>query len=240
VRDAVVFIPAWNEEANLPAVLEEVRAELPDVDVAVVDDGSTDGTARVASEGGAHVVSLGQNRGLREAIAAGYKHALDSGYRFCGRLDADGQHPAAELRRLLELVRAGGCDVALGSRFVSAEGYPARRYQPSAARELGTGVLRRAMALRLGRPLADATSGMIAANDRALPLLAKPYVSDAPEVEALIRLVEAGLRVEEVAVDMRARSGGESKLQGRRALKFVLTIGATLFLGRRVLGRLRR
>jgi glycosyltransferase involved in cell wall biosynthesis len=240
VRDAVVFIPAWNEEANLPGVLEDVRAELTDVDVAVVDDGSTDGTARVASEGGAQVVSLGENRGLREAIAAGYKHALDSGYSYCGRLDADGQHPAAELRRLLELVRAGGCDVALGSRFVSAEGYPARRYQPSAARELGTGVLRRAMALRLGRPLADATSGMIAANDRALPLLAQPYVSDAPEVEALIRLVEAGLRVEEVAVDMRPRSGGESKLQGRRALKFVLTIGATLFLGRRVLGRLRR
>ena len=240
MRDAVVFIPAWNEEANLPGVLAEVRAELPGVDVAVVDDGSTDGTARVASEGGAHVVSLGENRGLREAIAAGYRHAHESGYSYCGRLDADGQHPAAELRRLLELVRAGGCDVALGSRFVSAEGYPARRYQPSAARELGTGVLRRAMALRLGRPLADATSGMIAVNDRALPLLAQPYVSDAPEVEALIRLVEAGLRVEEVAVDMRPRSGGESKLQGRRALKFVLTIGATLFLGRRLLGRLRR
>jgi glycosyltransferase involved in cell wall biosynthesis len=240
VRDAVVFIPAWNEEDSLPGVLDELRTELPDVDVAVVDDGSTDGTARVAREGGAEVVSLGVNRGLRGAIAAGYKHALDSGYRFCGRLDADGQHPAAELRRLLELVQAGGCDVALGSRFAVAEGYAPRRYRPSPARDLGTGLLRRAIALRLGRPLADATSGMMAANARALPLLAQPYVSGAPEVEALIRLVEAGLRVEEVAVDMRQRSGGESKLQGKRAVELVLTVIATLFLSRRLLGRLRR
>ena len=240
MRDAIVFIPAWNEEANLPGVLEELKAELPDVDVAVVDDGSTDGTARVAREGGAEIVSLGVNRGLREAVAAGYRHALEAGYSYCGRLDADGQHPPAELRRLLELVRADGCDVALGSRFLVAEGYAARRYRPSPARELGTGLLRRAIALRLGRPLADATSGMLAANDRALPLLAQPYVSGAPEVEAVIRLCEAGLRVEEVAVDMRPRSGGESKLQGKRAFELVLTVIATLFLSRRVLGRLRR
>jgi hypothetical protein len=221
-------------------VLVELAAELPDVDVAVVDDGSTDGTARVAREAGADVVSLPVNGGLRTAVATGYGHALERGYRLCGRLDADGQHPPAELRRLLELVRSGECDVALGSRFLAAEGYAARRYRPSAARALGTGLLRRAVALRLGRPLADATSGMVAVNERALPLLARPYVSGAPEVEALIRLVEAGLRVEEVAVHMRQRSGGESKLRGRVALELVLTVTATLFLGQRMLARLRR
>jgi hypothetical protein len=81
---------------------------------------------------------------------------------------------------------------------------------------------------------------MVAVNERALPLLARPYVSGAPEVEALIRLVEAGLRVEEVAVHMRQRSGGESKLRGRVALELVLTVTATLFLGQRMLARLRR
>jgi hypothetical protein len=240
VRDVVVFIPAWNEEWNLPAVLSELAAELPDVDVAVVDDGSTDGTAAVARAAGAEVVSLPVNRGLRAAVATGYGHALERGYRLCGRLDADGQHPPAELRRLLELVRSGECDVALGSRFLAADGYAARRYRPSAARALGTGLLRRAVSIRLGRPLADATSGMVAVNERALPLLARPYLSGAPEVEALMRLVGAGLRVEEVAVDMRPRSGGASKLRGVRALELVLTVTATLFLGTRLLARLRR
>ena len=228
--DTIVFVPAWNEEENLGAVLTELRDELPTVDLLVVDDGSTDATADVAREHGSDVVSFDENRGLRAAIATGYGEAAARGYAFCGRVDADGQHPAAELRRLLELVRNGECDVAVGSRFVSGEGYPAYRYTPSPARRLGTGLLRRAMRLRLGRRFGDATSGMYAANAMALPLLAEPYTSGAPEVEGLIRLAEAGLAVEEVPVNMRERAGGESKLRGSKAVKLVLTVIGTLLL----------
>ena len=96
--DTVVFIPAWNEEASLPDVLGELHTELPDVDVLVVDDGSTDRTAEVARAGGAEVLSFGENRGLSPGIAAGYGWAAEHGYRFCGRVDADGQHPPAELQ----------------------------------------------------------------------------------------------------------------------------------------------
>jgi glycosyltransferase involved in cell wall biosynthesis len=240
VRETLVFVPAWNEEDNLPPVLEELRRDLPDADVLVVDDGSTDATADVARSGGADVLSFGQNRGLRGAIAAGYGAAAERGYTYCGRVDADGQHPVTELRRLLERVRSGGCDVAVGSRFVAGEGYEEYRYRPSADRAFGTAVLRRLMELRLDRPFGDATSGMYAVNAAAAAVLAQPYVSDAPEVEGLIRLEEAGMRVEEVPVDMRERQGGESKLSGKKALKVVLTIGATILLGRRLLRRLRR
>src|SRR3954470_19126785 len=169
--DTIVFIPAWNEEQNLPDVLDELHAELPDAHVLVVDDGSTDGTAAVAAEHGAEVLSFGVNRGLRAGIAAGYAHAAEQGFAFCGRIDADGQHPPAELRRLLELVRSGECDVAVGSRFVSGEGYEPYRYRPSPARRFGTALLRRTLAVRLGRPFADATSGMYAVNAKALPFL---------------------------------------------------------------------
>jgi glycosyltransferase involved in cell wall biosynthesis len=238
MNDTVVFIPAWNEEKSLPAVLDELREELPDVDVLVVDDGSTDATAEVARDRGAAVLSFGENRGLKAGIAAGYRYALEQGYRFCGRLDADGQHPAAELRRLLERVRAGQADVAVGSRFVAGDGYAAYRYKPSPARRFGTAVLRRAMAIRLDRPFGDATSGMYAVNDKALPLLAEPYETGAPEVEALLRVSEAGLALEEVPVDMRERSSGESKLRGGKAVKLVLTVTGALALG--ILARRRR
>jgi hypothetical protein len=238
MNDTVVFIPAWNEEKSLPAVLDELRKELPEVDVLVVDDGSTDATAEVARDRGAAVLSFGENRGLKAGIAAGYRYALEQGYRFCGRLDADGQHPAAELRRLLERVRAGQADVAVGSRFVAGDGYAAYRYKPSPARRFGTAVLRRAMAIRLDRPFGDATSGMYAVNDKALPLLAEPYETGAPEVEALLRVSEAGLALEEVPVDMRERSSGESKLRGGKAVKLVLTVTGALALG--ILARRRR
>src|SRR3954454_15497944 len=238
MSDTLVFIPAWNEEDNLPSVLDGLHAELTDVDVLVVDDGSTDGTADVARAHGAEVHSLGGNRGLRVGIAEGYRWAFEHGYAYCGRVDADGQHPAVELARLLERVRSGECDVAIGSRFVSGDGYAPYRYRPSPARRLGTGLLRRSVAVVLRRPFGDATSGLYAANAQALPPLAEPYSSGAPEVEALIRLTAAGLRVDEVAVNMAPRAGGESKLRGGKAVKLVLTVTGTLALA--LLARRRR
>ncbi len=226
--DTVVFIPAWNEEASLPAVLEELDVTLPDAEVLVIDDGSTDATAEVARQAGAIVVSFGENRGLRAGIAAGYREASDRGYAYCGRVDADGQHPVDELVRLLTLVRSDACDVAIGSRFAAGEGYDDERYRPSASRRFGIGLLQKAMHVRLGRRFHDPTSGMAAVNAKAMPVMARPYVSGAPEVEALLRLKAEGLRVEEVAVHMRERSSGESKLQGKKALKLVLTVVGVL------------
>ena len=226
--DTVVFIPAWNEEQSLPAVLEELRAGLSGADVLVIDDGSTDATAEVAHLHGATVVSFGENRGLRAGIAAGYREAFERGYVYCGRVDADGQHPVDQLGRLLELVRSDLCDVAVGSRFAEGEGYAADRYRPSPTRRFGIGLLQKAMHVRLGRPFHDPTSGMAAVNRTAMPIMAQPYLSGAPEVEALLRLRAAGLRVDEVAVDMRAREHGASKLQGRKAVKLVVTVVGTL------------
>ena len=232
-NDTLVFIPAWNEEQNLPAVLDELRLEIPGADVLVVDDGSTDRTADVAREHGAEVLSFGENRGLRAGIAAGYTWALEHEYAYCGRVDADGQHPAAELRKLLELVQSDGADVAVGSRFVSGPGYEPYRYEPEGIRKLGTGLLRRSMRVALGRPFNDATSGLYAASAKALPALSRPYESGAPEVEAVLRLHDEGLRVEEVPVDMRERASGESKLKGKKAFLLVVTVIGTLLTARR-------
>jgi hypothetical protein len=173
-------------------------------------------------------------------VAAGYRYAHERGFAYAGRVDADGQHPVDELRRLLELVKAGECDVAIGSRFATGEGYEAFRYEPSPSRRFGTAVLRRGMRAALGRQFHDATSGMYAVNAVAMPILAEPYESGAPEVESLLRLKEARLRVTEVPVHMRERASGESKLRGRRALELVVTVAGTLLLyglWRRMRGR---
>jgi glycosyltransferase involved in cell wall biosynthesis len=227
VEDTLVFIPAWNEEASLPALLEEARRDLADVDVLVVDDGSTDATTDVAKAGGAWVVAFPDNRGLRHGIAEGYRQAMEGGYAFCGRLDADGQHPPAELARMLAMVKADECDVAVGSRFLAESG----EYQPAPERLVGTSLLRLLMRLRLGQPISDGTSGMYAVNHRALELLADPYVCEAPEVEALMRITDARLRLLEVPVQMRPREHGESSFRGWRAVELVVTIGLTLFAG---------
>jgi glycosyltransferase involved in cell wall biosynthesis len=239
MSDLVVFIPAWNEEQNLPAVLDELACELPDADVLVIDDGSVDATAAVGREHGAEVLTFPENRGLRAGIAAGYGYAHEHGYAVCGRVDADGQHPAAELRRLIDEVRAGRCDVAVGSRYLAGDGHEPHRYRLHGARRFGTAIMRRAMGAMLRRPFRDPMSGMYAVGAVATELLSRPYTSGAPEVEALMRVTGAGLRLEEVPVQMRPRAHGESKLQGRKAVGLVLTVAGVLIVGRRLLGRRR-
>ena len=122
--------------------------------------------------------------------------------------------------------------MAVGSRFVSGDGYEPYRYAPSGSRRFGTAVLRRAMGLVLKRPFGDATSGLYAVNAKALPLLAEEFASEAPEVEALIRIVDAGLRLEEVPVNMAPRASGESKLRGGKAVKVVVTVAGALALAK--------
>ena len=103
----LVFIPAWNEEASVDAVIADVRAHLPEADILIVDDGSTDTTTARAQAAGVIVATLPFNQGLGAALQTGYLWGLRQGYDFCAHLDADGQHPPAEVARLLEEVRAG-------------------------------------------------------------------------------------------------------------------------------------
>ena len=142
--------------------------------------------------------------------------------------DADGQHRALELARLLALVKSDQCDVAVGSRFVSETATEPYRYRLSLFTPAGTALLRRGMGLVLRRPFADATSGLYAVNAKALPLLAEAFTTEAPEVEALIRIVDAWPSARGVPVDMSPRAGGERSpgRQGRR--KVVLTVAGAL------------
>ena len=119
MSDTLVFIPAWNEEDNLPAVLDELHAELPDADVLVVDDGSTDRTADVAREHGAEVLSFGENRGP----AGRDRRRLRAGRSSTATRSAAASTPTASIpppswRGCSRSCATGECDVAVGSRFV--------------------------------------------------------------------------------------------------------------------------
>src|SRR5512146_2216796 len=143
----LVFIPAWNEAGSVAAVIADVRERLPGADVLVVDDGSTDETAARAAEAGATVASLPFNQGLGAALQTGYLYALREGYDFCAHLDADGQHPAGEVARLLAEVIADNADLVIGSRYRGRRAPTAMDgegddYRPTISRRIGTSVFR--------------------------------------------------------------------------------------------------
>jgi glycosyltransferase involved in cell wall biosynthesis len=211
----LVIIPAYNEEAALPATLDELRRVQPDLDLVVVDDGSVDRTAPVAREGGATVVTLPFNLGVGSAVRTGLRFALEHGYSRAVVFDADGQHDARSIDDLLAALDRGA-DVALASRFgPGTDAYPVSRVRRSAMH-----VLARFVRHLTGQTFTDPTSGYRAFDEPSIRLLARAYPVEylADTVEVLLILSSAGLTIEEVPSSMRTRSAG---LPSNRRLRLV-------------------
>ena len=227
----LVFIPAWNEEGSIAAVIAGVRDSLPEADLLVIDDGSTDATVARAREAGALVASLPFNQGLGAALQTGYLHALREGYEACAHLDADGQHPPAEVARLLEEISADNADLVIGSRYREPGPAESDDYKPTLSRRIGTGVFRFFLTLATRQRFTDTTSGMRAANRRVMKLFSERYSPDFAEIESLQLAVREGLRVEEVPVRMLERAGGSSFLTPLRSAFFIFKGLVVLMVG---------
>jgi glycosyltransferase involved in cell wall biosynthesis len=228
----LVFIPAWNEEASISEVIADVRVSIPGADVLVVDDGSTDATAARGREAGALVASLPFNQGLGAALQTGYLYALRESYDCCAHLDADGQHPAEEVARLLAEVLADRADLVIGSRYRdSAARAGGDDYRPTISRRIGTSVFRFFLTLATRQRFTDTTSGMRAANRRVMSLFSENYSPDFAEIESLQLAVRQGLRVEEVPVRMLERTGGRSFLTPLRSAFFIFKGLVVLLVG---------
>lgn len=220
----LIFVPAWNEVESVAGVIEALREELPHADILVIDDGSCDGTADVARAAGAAVAVLPANQGLGAALQTGYRYALRHRYQVIAHCDSDGQHPAAEVRRLVEAVSRGECDLALGSRFLDPTigAGDAEVYRPTFTRKVGIGLFTWALTRASGTRFTDATSGLRAANARAVTLFADRYGADYPELESLTRATRVGLVVREYPVVMRPRVAGKSKITPLKSAYWVL------------------
>ena len=121
-KPMAVIVPAYNEADNLPETLRQMpRAQVADMRVIVVDDGSTDGTAEAARLGGADVVVRHErNRGLGAALRTGLETARDMDARAAVYIDADGEYPPSQIPDLLAPIEAGDADYVLGSRYLGS------------------------------------------------------------------------------------------------------------------------
>ncbi len=220
-----MIVPALNEERSLPAVVRAVAAAMPDADVCVVDDGSTDGTARVAAELGAVVLREPANLGIGGAVQTGYLWAREHGYDVAVQIDGDGQHDPAFLPALLAPLEAGTADLVIGSRFLAAGGF-----RSTLVRRAGIRYLSWFLRLRCGARVTDATSGFRAAGRRAIALFARYYPSDYPEPEAIALAKRSGLRLVEVPVEMHERAHGRSSITSLRTLYYRVKVSLALVL----------
>lgn len=218
-HDILVVIPAFNEEETIAKVIDDLRAEEFHTDIVVVDDGSRDGTARIAESKGVSIIRLPCNLGIGGAVQTGYRYALERGYRLCVQVDADGQHGADSIERLVEPVASGETDIAIGSRYLVDN-----PYRPSMARKAGITILSKIVSWIVGIRITDPTSGFRAVNGPVISAFCVQYPDDYPEVESIVLLHRMGFRIQEVGVRMEERAGGRSSITFTKSIYYMIKV----------------
>ena len=202
-RKTLIAIPAWNEAGSIAAVVASVQEHRPDADILVVNDGSTDHTAREAAGAGARVISLPFNVGVGGAMRTAFLYAQREGYQALVQVDADGQHDPADLDRLIDGLSV--CDIVVGTRF-----HPESQYFVGGPRRWAMVLLSKALSWMNKRRISDPTSGFRSAGPKAIELFAVDYPADylGDTVGSLAIAIRQGLVIHEEPVTMYFRQVG--------------------------------
>ncbi len=201
----LVVVPARNEERTIAAVLAELRQSAPCCDRVVINDASSDATGQIVAEMGEWQISLPSRLGYGHALATGLRYALTAGYEIIVSFDADGQHRAEDVPRLVAAIEeGGGVDVVIGSRF--SEG---RSYSGPMGRRIGQLLFSHFTRILVGRRIYDTTSGFKALRSRACKaLIGYPFVDF--HTESIVRLTLLGFKIKEIPITVREREYGRS------------------------------
>ena len=250
----LVLLPAFNESGSIKKTVTEILRLDLGVDVVVIDDGSTDDTAKQARLAGVPVIQLPFNLGIGGAVQTGFLYAVQRHYDLAAQVDGDGQHDAGYLKKILQPVLDGQADIVVGSRFVTedamSEGLPAGfvagmprpsgrgagsigsrgSWRSSAVRRVGIHFFAWLISGLTGYQVTDPTSGFRAFSREAILAFAEEYPQDFPEPESIMTARRLGFRLIEVPVEMRKRSHGHSSIRYLKTLYYMIKVTLAILL----------
>ena len=222
----LALVAAFNEEKTIARVIEDIRTSVPQADICVVNDGSTDKTRIILDAyPGIMALHLPFNMGIGGAVWTGFNFAVEKRYNYVFRIDGDGQHFPEQAKNLLGPLQKGEADVVIGSRFLEKRGY-----QSSFPRRSGIKLLNIMTGFILRRNITDNTSGFRAYNSAALRELIKDYPFDYPEPIEVYLLVRKGFRLQEIPATMRERQGGVSSISHIRTYYYLVKVLLTILV----------
>jgi len=215
-----------NEAKSVGNVIQKLRFYMPEADILVINDGSTDGTIHAVKDCNANSICLPFNLGIGAAVQTGYFYASRCDYDIAVQVDGDGQHDPSFIKSLIKPLVEGRADMTIGSRYIGS-----KEYSASFARRIGTVFFSYLIRLLTGKTIKDTTSGFRAINKKAMCYFSQDYPSDYPEVDSLLRLLRRKFSVLEIPVKMYPRQNGKSSITPLYSIYYMLKVCISLLLG---------
>lgn len=204
-KEILVIIPSLNEEKAIGAVIDGVKKTLEGCDVLVMDAYSRDNTVAVSLAHGAEVVQLDKAFGIAAAVEAGILAAYRGNYRYLVRIDADGQHPPSEVKKLLAPLISGEADFVIGSRFLGDADY-----SPNLLRNVSISTICFLLRVLHHVKITDCTSGCQIYTREVIEFFARDKNFEYSEIRAIWMAHKAGFKIKEEFINMAPRLHGES------------------------------
>lgn len=206
----LIVMPAHNEEQNIKEVIEEIKSDLPELDLLVINDASSDNTLEILKENKVKSITLPFNLGYALAVQTGIKYAYEHGYDYVIQMDADGQHIASEAKKLLKYMEENNPDIVIGSRFLEKT-----EYKHGIMRKLGTSILSGLIKMICHKKIKDPTSGFQCINKKAIKYFSGiGNYPEFPDANLIIELLLDGYTICEIPSKMRERKNGKSMHRG--------------------------
>lgn len=231
LNKVLIIIPSYNEEENIMSVIESIKEVCTDVDYLVVNDCSSDNTIKVLKENGATYVDCPVNLGIGGAVQTGYRYAVENDYDIAIQVDGDGQHDVSYVQAMVDVINSKEADIVIGSRFVDKEGF-----QSSSSRRIGIKILSFFIWMCTGKVIKDVTSGFRAVDRKYIEIYSKDYPDDYPEPEAIVVGLIHGAKIVEQPVIMKERIAGESSINLKKSVYYMVKVSLAIFLRRLSLG----
>ena len=210
----LIIIPAYNEAENIEKVVNNIIENYPQYDYVVVNDGSTDATRKICKDNGYNLLDLPANLGLAGAIKSGIKYANFSQYDYAIQIDGDGQHDPAYISEMIECMEKEDADIVIGSRFVSKK-------KNHSMRMFGNNLIEFLILITTGKKITDPTSGMRLFNKKMIKQFGY-RINYGPEPDTLAFLINSGVKVSEVQVEMKEREYGQSYLSFTKSILYMM------------------
>lgn len=213
----IVIIPAFNEEGNIGLVIDGILAKDKSLDVAVIDDGSKDRTRDIAEKKGVFIIAHPFNMGIGSCLETGCRFAVQRGYDYALRMDADGQHNPDFIPAIIAPLTDNKADIVVGSRFLEKN-----ESGTTACRYLGITIIALILKAMRKRQVTDPTSGFCAMNKRAFEFFSENCPDDFPEPEILVYNGE--FKMMEVPITATKRYCGVSSITPLKSVYYMIKV----------------